>query len=279
MPSKAKQREAEIAFHYAIRNGRVDEVKRRLKDGVDPNAFDDKSNNFRYAFTALCTAINAAAHTISRERAQLVEAFTELFPIPHAPICRQSGRQVWRYSGSCLQQVLTQTGRRCRGLRLVWRYAQGILRWLSYSWMPARIRLERDGRHSVNCGVQRVDWHSTGTRYTKPPKRALPTSSACFAAEARILQQKIMRARRLWRLHASVVTRRLLMFSRSIRERPCSQVPEKLSPAPTPIPIPASCLSRKRTCPSPTPFVAASRQTCSAADNCAACRTLGAGRA
>lgn len=80
MASKQKQRETEIALHYAIRNLRVDEVKRLLAAGVDPNAFDDKSRNFRLAFTALCTAIGAAAHTISEERRMIAEAGAELFP-------------------------------------------------------------------------------------------------------------------------------------------------------------------------------------------------------
>jgi len=80
MPSKQRQREAEIALHYAIRNLRVDEVKQLLRAGVDRNAFDDKSRNFRLAFTALCTAIQTAAHTISETRAMVAEAATELFP-------------------------------------------------------------------------------------------------------------------------------------------------------------------------------------------------------
>jgi ankyrin repeat protein len=80
MASKAKQRQAEIALHYAIRNQRVDEVRSLLRDGVDPNAFDDKSRNFKYAFTALCTAIDSAARTISPERAMIAEAARELFP-------------------------------------------------------------------------------------------------------------------------------------------------------------------------------------------------------
>ena len=80
MPSKQKHREAEIALHYAIRNQRVEEVAQRLRDGVDPNAFDDKSRNFQYAFTALCTAVSSAARTISTTRMELIEAVKELNP-------------------------------------------------------------------------------------------------------------------------------------------------------------------------------------------------------
>lgn len=88
MASKQKQREAEIALHYAIRNGRVDEVRRLLAAGVDPNAFDDKSRNFRLAFTAICTAISAAAQTISEERRLVAEAGVELFPDSAPPDLR-----------------------------------------------------------------------------------------------------------------------------------------------------------------------------------------------
>lgn len=80
MATKAKQRETEIALHYAIQNGRVDEVRKLLNDGVDPNAVGDKSRGFQYAFTALCAAISAAAHTISEPRALMAEAKRELFP-------------------------------------------------------------------------------------------------------------------------------------------------------------------------------------------------------
>src|SRR5437667_1907719 len=83
MPSKQqKKRESEILLHLAIRNHRVDEVVQRLRDGADPNAFDDRSNltGTPYAFTALCSAISAAAHTISPERATIAEVNRELFP-------------------------------------------------------------------------------------------------------------------------------------------------------------------------------------------------------
>lgn len=89
MASKQKQREAEITLHYAIRNLRVDEVKRLLGDGVDPNAFDDKSKNFQLAFTALCTAIVAAADAISEEHRILAEVGAQLFPNSPRPSLQQ----------------------------------------------------------------------------------------------------------------------------------------------------------------------------------------------
>src|ERR1051325_8757072 len=60
-----KQREAEIALQYAITNGRIEEVKILLAQGVDPNCFGEKSRNFKYAFTALCEAIAAAGREIA----------------------------------------------------------------------------------------------------------------------------------------------------------------------------------------------------------------------
>lgn len=80
MASQAKQRQAEIALHGAIQNGRVDEVRRLLADGVDPNAFDDKSNNFKYALTALCTVISVAATVVTPTHKQLIEAINEMQP-------------------------------------------------------------------------------------------------------------------------------------------------------------------------------------------------------
>jgi uncharacterized protein len=105
MASKQKQREAEIALHYAIRNLRVDEVRSLLAAGVDPNAFDDKSRNFRYAFTALCTAISAAAHTISEERRIIAEAGVELFPNSTPPDLRAE-----RLAGLEILQLLLAAG-------------------------------------------------------------------------------------------------------------------------------------------------------------------------
>ena len=83
MPSKKQQiRESEILMHLAIRNHRVDEVAQRLRDGADPNAFDDQSihTGNPYALTALCEAIAAAAHTLSPARATIAEVNRELFP-------------------------------------------------------------------------------------------------------------------------------------------------------------------------------------------------------
>jgi len=57
MPSKANRRLSEIDLHYAIRNGRIKEVARLLREGVDPNALEDR----KFFYTALCTAISAAA--------------------------------------------------------------------------------------------------------------------------------------------------------------------------------------------------------------------------
>src|SRR5690349_5260905 len=83
MPSKVqKRRESEIVMHFAIRNQRVEEVSQRLRDGADPNGFDDRSylTGNPLAFTALCEAVRAAGHTISPERAQIAEVDRELFP-------------------------------------------------------------------------------------------------------------------------------------------------------------------------------------------------------
>ncbi len=80
MSPKRKPRQMEIDLNQAILAGRVNEVSRLLEGGVDPNAFDDKSLNSRLAFTALCNAISAAAHTVSRERALIDEAIQELCP-------------------------------------------------------------------------------------------------------------------------------------------------------------------------------------------------------
>lgn len=80
MPAKRNRRSLEIDLNQAILAGRVEEVSRLLRAGVDPNAVDDKSRNFRYAFTALCNAVNAAAHTISKERADIDEVNRALNP-------------------------------------------------------------------------------------------------------------------------------------------------------------------------------------------------------
>jgi ankyrin repeat protein len=78
MPAKQERREAETALHSAIRDLRVDEVARFSSEGVDPNAFDDKSRNFQYAFTALCNAISIAGDTLSPSHAQYLEVVNEL---------------------------------------------------------------------------------------------------------------------------------------------------------------------------------------------------------
>lgn len=80
MPTSHKQRATEIDLHHAIRNGRVEVVRRLLADGVDPNALDDKSRKFTYAFTALCTAIDSAAKKLSDLRVDLAELATQLVP-------------------------------------------------------------------------------------------------------------------------------------------------------------------------------------------------------
>ncbi len=80
MATQSEARSREIDLNQAVTAGRVGEVSRLLRDGVDPNGLDDKSRNFKYAFTALCNAIQAAAHTVSRERVLIDEANQELFP-------------------------------------------------------------------------------------------------------------------------------------------------------------------------------------------------------
>jgi len=80
MPSKAERRKVELDFHQAIDNHRLEEVADLLRNGVDPNALGDKSGNFRYAFTALCAAISAAASTISSAHIDLAAAIHEMYP-------------------------------------------------------------------------------------------------------------------------------------------------------------------------------------------------------
>jgi len=60
MPSKAIRRRSEIDLHYAIQSGRIKEVARLLKKGVDPNALEDR----KFFQTALCTAISEAARAL-----------------------------------------------------------------------------------------------------------------------------------------------------------------------------------------------------------------------
>lgn len=78
--AREPQRSQEIDLNQAVSAGRVDEVSRLLRAGVDPNSFDDKSRKFKYAFTALCNAIYAAAHTISEQRTAIADVNRELFP-------------------------------------------------------------------------------------------------------------------------------------------------------------------------------------------------------
>ena len=82
MVETMKQREAEIALQYAITNGRIDEVKSLLAEGVDPNCFGEKSGNFKYAFTALCEAVAAAGREIATSTADFRAAVRELADLP-----------------------------------------------------------------------------------------------------------------------------------------------------------------------------------------------------
>lgn len=69
MPSKTKQREAELALHRAIRGCDLAEVSALLKQNVDPNCVGQRFPKFPYAFTALCAAIQVAADAISPTKA------------------------------------------------------------------------------------------------------------------------------------------------------------------------------------------------------------------
>src|SRR5688572_12243193 len=73
-------REAELSLHRAIRGYQVIEVKHLLKEGVNPNALDDPSGNFAYAFTALCAAIAAAGHAAVPISREMMRALRELDP-------------------------------------------------------------------------------------------------------------------------------------------------------------------------------------------------------
>lgn len=76
MASKQTQRKRELELHRAIGRGDVGEATRLLSDGVDPNCIGESSHNYKYAFPALCTAIQAAhrAITQAKEIAILKEA-------------------------------------------------------------------------------------------------------------------------------------------------------------------------------------------------------------
>jgi hypothetical protein len=76
MASKKTQRKKELELERAIGRADVGGTSRLLAEGVDPNCIGESSHNFKYAFTALCTAIHAIAHahTMSRLDAGLGEA-------------------------------------------------------------------------------------------------------------------------------------------------------------------------------------------------------------
>ena len=71
MPSIAKQREAELALHRAIAFSDIDGVSALLRQKVDPNCVGERTPKFRYAFTALCVAIQVAADAISPAQAAI----------------------------------------------------------------------------------------------------------------------------------------------------------------------------------------------------------------
>jgi ankyrin repeat protein len=71
MPSKAKQRAAELALHQAIGGCEIAEVANLLKQNVDPNCVGQRFQKFPYAFTALCAAIQRAAEAVSPTRAAM----------------------------------------------------------------------------------------------------------------------------------------------------------------------------------------------------------------
>lgn len=61
MASKATLRSSEMDLHYAIRNGRTEEVARLLGEGVNPDAFEESG---ALAQTAVCRAISEAASAL-----------------------------------------------------------------------------------------------------------------------------------------------------------------------------------------------------------------------
>ncbi len=100
MPSKKKEREAELALHRAIGHCEIAEVSALLEQKVDPNCLGQRYPKFPYAFTALCAAIQVAADAVSPIQAaidaNLDEAVKELglrrFPKPlDKPMQRTSG--------------------------------------------------------------------------------------------------------------------------------------------------------------------------------------------
>ena len=79
MPSKTKQREAEIALHRAIVRCDIAEVDTLLKQNVDPNCVGQRFQKFPHAFTALCAAIQVAADAISPTQAAIDAALDDAF--------------------------------------------------------------------------------------------------------------------------------------------------------------------------------------------------------
>jgi ankyrin repeat protein len=78
MASKANRRNSEIALHYAIRNGRPEEVSRLLKEGVGPNALGDEPLHPKLAQTTLCSAVSTAGDAIRRADILTEDAIREL---------------------------------------------------------------------------------------------------------------------------------------------------------------------------------------------------------
>jgi ankyrin repeat protein len=64
MASRATRRESQVDLYHAIQNGRVGEVSRLLKKGVDPNASGDDTSHPKLAKTPLCSAVSQAASAL-----------------------------------------------------------------------------------------------------------------------------------------------------------------------------------------------------------------------
>jgi hypothetical protein len=73
MASRKTQRKKELELECAIGRGDVGGTSRLLGEGVDPNSIGESSQNFKYAFTALCTAIRTVEWAHSQPK--LREAF------------------------------------------------------------------------------------------------------------------------------------------------------------------------------------------------------------
>ena len=74
MASKQTQRTRELELHRAIGGGDVEATSRLLSDSVDPDCIGGSSRNFKYAFTALCAAIQAVKHTDSQPKIANVQS-------------------------------------------------------------------------------------------------------------------------------------------------------------------------------------------------------------